>query len=177
MKTSGHKTEFQPSKGLCCLSNAVLITAIALLAVSCKTTKRNSTTHARDSLSWNKEVNVTLATIPSEKAILAVPMDSLRRLPAGAIYQKQQGRASATIGRKGDTLVVTAHCDSLQLANYRLSEELDRLRNHEANSMSEREPAAATLWDRFKAFSAGMIIGIILTIVTKFIYKLWQKRK
>ncbi|WP_455641519.1 hypothetical protein [Parabacteroides johnsonii] len=104
-------------------------------------------------------------------------MDSLRRLPVGAIYTSRRGRATASARRISDTLYIEANCDSLIMINYQLQERLDRLQQQQAQNNTVREPATATFWDRLKTFSAGMMIGIILTIITKFIYKLWQNRK
>ena len=118
-----------------------LCMAIALPATSCRSIKENTTTSMLDKLAYKREVNVSLETIPASLATLAVPLDSLRRLPGGATYANKQGRATATVGMRGDTVVVTAHCDSLQAVVAALREELDSVRRLDAAKTVDKRPS------------------------------------
>ena len=59
-------------------------------------------------------------TVPASKVTLAIPADSLRRLPSGASYHGRSGQASLSVkGAKtadgAPAIIVEASCDSLQL--------------------------------------------------------------
>ena len=153
------------------------IIVIALLATSCKSTEKISNISATDSLTWNRNFSVTLATIPSSLANLTIPMDSLRRLPEGAVYSDRQGQATVTASRKDDNIHVSASCDSLQNVCYRQEEELVRIRDRLREEQIKKEPATITFWQRFKWCSTGVLIGFILTVIIQFIYKIWQKTR
>lgn len=45
---------------------------------------------------------------------MAITVDSLLKLPAGAIYHRRSGQARAEVSIRGDTVYVTGTCDSLQ---------------------------------------------------------------
>lgn len=52
--------------------------------------------------------------MPRQEATLSIPLDSLMSLPPGAIYQRQEGQASATVALRGDRIEVTATTPHLQ---------------------------------------------------------------
>ena len=53
-------------------------------------------------------------TVPQEEAKLEISLAELTNLPEKAEYRAKTGRASATVKKKGGTIVVYATCDSLQ---------------------------------------------------------------
>ena len=52
--------------------------------------------------------------VPSSKAEIAIPVDSLLKLPSQAVYTHHSGQATATVAKKGEVIYVAATCDSLQ---------------------------------------------------------------
>lgn len=89
-------------------------------------------------------------------------MDSLRRLPEGAVYSDRQGQATVTASRKDDNILVSASCDSLQNLCYRQEEELVRVRDRLREEQIKKEPAAITFWQRLKWCSTGVLTGFAI---------------
>lgn len=52
--------------------------------------------------------------VPASKAEIAIPIDSLLKLPGQAVYTHHSGQATATVTKKGEVIYVAATCDSLQ---------------------------------------------------------------
>lgn len=128
--------------------------------------------HLSDSLQWNRKVSVALATVPSSLAELTVPMDSLRRLPPGAVYTNKSGQATATLTMAGDAIIVYASCDSLQQMVYDLEEELHQARDQLEQKETIKEAPVFTL----KCYLTGIITGIISLLIFQFIRK-WTKKQ
>lgn len=106
---------------------------------------------------------------------MEIPIDSLRKLPDKAEYRAKSGQANAVVKFKRDTVIVYAICDSLQrqceyyesvATNYK--EGYEALRNilHE-----EKEQRSNPVLIAFIAFLAGIVIGILLTIIVKLKFK------
>ena len=144
---------------------------VALLALSCKTTKENTSLSLRDNLTWNRKVSVGLAIVPPSLAELTIPMDSLRKLPEGAAYTKKSGQATLTLKIKGDSVQGTASCDSLQQQVFELQEQLHQARDRLEQSQTEIKPAANPL----KHYLYGVLTGIILVISFYFFIKYGKK--
>lgn len=96
-------------------------------------------------------------------------MDSLRRLPVGAVYTKKSGQATASVTLRNDTVVVAASCDSLQQQVYRLEEELHQARDRLEQSETIKEAPEFTL----KCYLTGILTGILTVLIFQFIRK-WQ---
>lgn len=134
---------------------------LALLALSCRTTKENTSTRLTDNLTWNRKVSVGLAIVPPSLAELTIPIDSLRRLPEGAAYTKKSGQATLTLKVKGDSIQGTASCDSLQQLVFELQEQLHQARDRLEQSQTEIKPAGNPL----KHYLNGVLSGILLTLL------------
>lgn len=147
------------------------ITIIALLAASCRSTKQTSVSSVADRLEWNRKVSASLATIPMSLAELTIPIDSLRNLPAKAVYTKKSGQATVTISLKGDSAHVTATCDSLAQLVYNLEEELHRARSELEQKEVVKEAPEFTL----KCYLTGIITGIIALLIFQYIRK-WKRK-
>lgn len=104
-------------------------------------------------------------TIPGSLATLRVPLDSLRRLPSGAVFRSRQGHATATVAVDGEMLDVSASCDSLQAVVAGLREELKAVQASSADKVetTERSPLRA----RMAYLAAGIVAGFILSIIIK----------
>ncbi|MFR9004147.1 hypothetical protein [Parabacteroides goldsteinii] len=153
----------------CCtklLSVAIMIAALS--AFSCRSTKGTSTIEGADSLRWDKKVSVTLATIPSSLARMEIPIDSLRKLPEDAVYEKKEGKATVKASVKDGTLLVSASCDSLQALVYSQQEALVRIRDTLEQYESQKGPDVFTFWMQIKCYLTGALIGFTLTyFITK----------
>ena len=111
-----------------------------------------------------------MAGIPASAVKLTIPVDSLRKLPEGAVYRGKSGQANLTV-RTDDSgnIVAEASCDSLQQLVLWYEEELTRIRNETKNNVSndvqmeEKRPP-----NRMRTFItgvlAGLLAGVLLTI-------------
>lgn len=106
--------------------------------------------------------------IPQSRTELVIPTDSLLKLPEGAVYRSDSGRAHAEVRLRGDTVYISGTCDSLarQVEYY---EELyhtarDALGNYlETNVETERERGSFPIKTVIAALIVGIVAGIILT--------------
>lgn len=94
-----------------------------------------------DSLDHRRRRISYTAPTAAGHARLHLPLDSLRRLPPGAAYVRQEGRASAIVRFLHDTLYVEARCDSLQRLVYSYEEEIRRLESRSASEETRTEQA------------------------------------
>lgn len=99
-------------------------------------------------------------------------MDSLRRLPGGAVFTKKSGHATAAVGIKGDTVVVTALCDSLQTLVAELREELAGSHRYNAEQTTEKHPA-----NRMECFMIGLATGLSIVSIIKLARFFYGKTK
>lgn len=99
---------------------AALILTAALCCSSCRTTRSVEKAEAvteeqrefRDSTAAMIRV-VTKEAVPKSEASLRISVDSLLKLPEKASYQARSGQATAKVEKSGDTIYVSATCDSL----------------------------------------------------------------
>lgn len=108
---------------------------------------------------------------------MEIPMENLRNLPDEASYADKNGQAGVNIKIRGDTLVVTATCDSLQREVERLSKEMIRIRSDtlsfNKDSIKTRSSTVQTL---FNWYLSGLLSGFIILLVIYFIKrKRWGK--
>ena len=103
-------------------------------------------------------------------------MDSLRRLPQGAVYSEKPGQAPVTASRKNDKIVITASCDSLQNLCYQYEEELVRIRDQLQKEQTKKEPVIVPFLSKCKWTAFGFLLAIIILSIIK-IFKIWQDKK
>lgn len=151
---------------------SVSIMLLALLALSCRSTKVNTSAHLTDSLAWNRKVSVTLATIRPSLAELTIPADSLRNLPSGAGYTAKSGQAGLKVTYQDGNIHAVATCDSLQQQVFMLEEELHQARDRLEQSETIKEAPEF----RLKCYLTGIITGIISLLIFQYIRK-WQKKR
>ena len=112
--------------------------------------------------------------MPKSEVRLAIPADSLLRLPPQAQYGGKSGQASVSVGRERDMITVYASCDSLQVLveYYERTSSLWQERYGEMAGLYEAEvkqrPNPVKTF--FYGFGGGILTGIIITIFI-------QKRK
>jgi hypothetical protein len=105
-------------------------------------------------------------------------MDDLRNLPQGAVYTQKQGQATVSAGIKGDSLIVTATCDSLQHLVYQYEKEITQLKSAMEVIEREKEPCPSPLkWFLYGLLGGGLGGGTAASVITSIIIKKWQKNK
>ena len=105
--------------------------------------------------------------VAQEEAQLEIPLAELSNLPEKAAFRAKHGRASATVEKRGDTIVVYATCDSLQ----RQCEYYERQMASYKKALAQQKNEARTEKERSSnpwkmlliAFIAGVATGIVLT--------------
>lgn len=99
-----------------------LILSLVLSFQSCKPTRlsdshqdllQTKATEKVDSMKLATKV-ILKESIPASKAVIAVSLDSLIKLPLGAKYSVRNDRSTAEVSITGDTVYITAMCDSLE---------------------------------------------------------------
>lgn len=155
----------------------VLCMIAVLLVPSCRSINERTTTHRLDSLVWDRKASVTPEIIPPSRATLAVPVDSLRRLPAGAAYTEKSGQATVSLSYEDGNVVASARCDSLERLVFELSEQLYGKTEQAGQREEQKTAPVATFGQRFKWYLSGILTGIILTIIIQIIYRLWQRKQ
>lgn len=105
----------------------LLIATLSLvwLASSCSGTKRLATSetlqeeHSRHSMKVDSTFHATASWMKRERVqadttMLTLSTTQLQQLPPSAVYEQQKGRARLRVERKGENIIVTSTCDSLQ---------------------------------------------------------------
>lgn len=105
--------------------------------------------------------------VPASKATLRIPAAEFKGLPVGATYTDKNGRASVSMGLKGDTIYVTAACDSLAREVEYYETELSRIRSEWKKEAVTTKTPFKTLFIRFLTvsvfgFLAGFLAGTFL---------------
>lgn len=154
---------------------------IVLCCVGCAGTRRttvetNQTAAVRTAAdSLRSEVRlVWTEAVPQSEVRLAIPADSLMRLPPRATYSRKNGRASVSVGREGDTVTVYASCDSLQTLVVYYERRADHYRKAfeaaDARYEEEVKRRSNPIRTYFYGLGTGAVLGVLTTIFI-------QKRK
>lgn len=171
MKTENYIGLFPGWKGLCRWLALASIMLNALFVASCGSTKK-MTESARvtvDSVLLKEVRQVINIPIPLSKVELKIPTQSLHSLPPGASFSEKKGQAGVKVEAIGDTVYVSATCDSLQVQCERYEKELTRIRNDTDRQVTEiKKNSVQTL---FKWCLIGFVAGIISTITVIIIKK------
>ena len=154
---------------------------IALCCVGCATTRKTTQEAAKTETvtltadSLKSEVRlVRTETVPKSEVRLAIPADSLLKLPPLAQYSGRSGQASVSVSRDKDVITVYASCDSLQVLveYYERTSSLWRERYEEMADLYEEEVKQRS--NPVKTFFCGFGIGILANALITIII---QKRK
>lgn len=98
-------------------------------------------------------------------------MNLLATLPEGAGYNTRSGQATANVTRgRGDTLIITATCDSLARQVIALREELTRIRNETGEEVEEPPPKLVhkpTGFQWFQIWTGRISLLIIIILLLK----------
>lgn len=135
-----------------------MVAACALTACSAsqETARQVAST---DSLQVESRWRLATTTVPESQVELAIPVETLRSLPATGLAD-HQGQATARVRLRHDTLYVAATCDSLR----RLVLEYEgQLRHVAALRESTKEKGDRRMgwpiWAVALAFIGGTVIG------------------
>ena len=171
MKTENCIGLFPGWKGLCRWLALASIMLNALFVASCGSTKK-MTESARatvDSVLLKEVRQVINIPIPQSKVELKIPTQNLHSLPPGASFSEKKGQAGVKVEAIGDTIFVSATCDSLQVQCERYEKELTRIRSDTERQATEiKKNSVQTL---FKGCLIGFVAGIISTITVIIIKK------
>ena len=158
------------------LHRIALILMAVLCCASCATTKKTQTEQTQ-----TEQIKVTSDTatsvirtiqkevVPSSKAEIAIPVDSLLKLPSQAVYTHHSGQATATVAKKGEVIYVAATCDSLQ-REVEYYEELyymakDALEQYKYCVQTETNQQSSSLLVKLiTMFCVGIAAGALTTI-------------
>lgn len=109
--------------------------------------------------------------IPASTLTLEIPVPELLALPAGASYNKKSERVGVNVETRGDTLVVTSTCDSLQRLVLWYEEELTRIRDETVKNVKTVETGFKRRFNPVQialiAFIAGLASGMVLIVLKK----------
>ena len=109
--------------------------------------------------------------IPASTLTLEIPVPELLALPAGASYNKKNERVGVNVETRGDTLVVTSTCDSLQRLVLWYEEELTRIRDETVKNVKTVETEFKRRFNPVQialiAFIAGLASGMALIVLKK----------
>lgn len=98
---------------------------------------------------------------------MQIATENLRSLPPGASFTAKEGRANIDIRREGDSIVITAVCDSLQREVEKLYAELDRTRIRSDTEVVETKKSVSPV----RIFSYGCLAGFLFTIILLLLFK------
>lgn len=107
--------------------------------------------------------------IPQSKVELKIPTQNLHSLPPGASFGEKKGQAGVKVEAIGDTVYVSATCDSLQVQCERYEKELTSIRSDTDKQVTAIKKN--TFQTAFKWCSIGFIAGVILTLTVIIIKK------
>lgn len=149
-----------------------LVLFLAGCASTRETVKEISRTEAGrmtvDSLA--KEVLlVRTEAVPKSEVRLAIPADSLMKLPSEASYSGKSGQANVSVSRDGDVIAVHASCDSLQILVEYYAGRFETYKNayeemadlYEAEVKRRSNPVQIF----FYGFGAGILICVLAVIL------------
>lgn len=147
-------------------------------SVQCRTTELLAVT----------ERKLSPLLVPGSSVSLTISTDSLRHLPAGAVYRVMSGRASVEVTRapssadEPERIVVWGTCDSLVLLceSYirTISELRDTLSDVRSSSSREYATVPSSSWRGYlRHFLSGMVTGFVLTTCLLTILFIIKKRQ
>lgn len=151
---------------------------IALCFASCATTKKTqteqtqtfSTSEKSDTTSAVTRV-ITTQTVPESKVNMAISVDSLLKLPEGAVYRESKDRAHVEATHQGGVIYITGSCDSLQ-RQVEYYESLyhtarDALEQTQSQLTEERQKRSEPLGNPITIFTLGFVGGALTSTTIK----------
>lgn len=144
---------------------------IALCAASCKSPTRLEKTTSLDSLRAARRFALIQQPIPPSLAKTAFPTAILNRIPVGTGFSARSGQATVNVNRiSGDSIEVTATCDSLAREVIMLTEENTRIRNELLEKEEDPPPEVVhepTGFQWFQIWTGRLAVAALLLILIK----------
>lgn len=144
----------------------VAIMLTVLCCMGCISSRSQSREMAAGQGSTEQEASTTitrkqvrLTPIPAAVASLRLAAVSLPDLPDGLPLSMHNGRATVTVERDGDSLIVTATCDSLERQIEIVEEELWRTKQQAEAYRSQLEESVKQRQTAFGRRSNGFLPG------------------
>lgn len=131
--------------------------------------KTNYNFTLKDSLFWEKELTDTLVKIPYSVVNLTI---NPQKMEDGEKRETSKGQANVIVQKVGDTIIVTASCDSLELVVKSLKERLSKMSEENGNLKEEVKASP----NRLLSFLGGMGIGAFTILIALFILLKITKR-
>lgn len=131
--------------------------------------KTNYNFTLKDSLFWERELTDTLVKIPYSIVNLTI---NPQKMEDGEKRETSKGQANVIVQKVGDTIIVTASCDSLELVVKSLKERLSKISEENGNLKEEVKAAP----NRLLSFLGGMGIGAFTILIALFILLKVTKR-
>lgn len=119
----------------------------------------------------------TTATVPESKTGMKIAAADLLSLPAGAAYQKKEGRATIIVETQGDTVYIAGICDSLAReveryeSLYRTARDALQAAQEQHTEKVKETRKGYTLWDMATATVVGTALGMIITVIIEIIIR------
>lgn len=123
----------------------------------------------KDSLFWERELTDTLVRIPYSIVNLTI---NPQKMEDGEKRETSKGQANVIVQKVGDTIIVTASCDSLELVVKSLKERLSKISEENGNLKEE----AKTSPNRLLSFLGEMGIDAFTILIALFILLKITKR-
>lgn len=123
----------------------------------------------KDSLFWERELTDTLVKIPYSIVNLTI---NPQKMEDGEKRETSKGQANVIVQKVGDTIIVTASCDSLELVVKSLKERLSKMSEENGNLKEEVKAAP----NRLLSFLGGMGIGAFTILIALFVLLKVTKR-
>lgn len=135
--------------------------------------RRSSTT--TDSVIVRERTEIIPVSIPASKAGIRLDLADISKLTQGAVFTRKEGQAAVSLSRQGDTVYVSATCDSLQMLVESKSIEISRLstRLEQQQQIVEKPPG---WWETLKNNTFYVIAGMVLMLIINLIRKIWQRK-
>lgn len=164
----------------------ISVFALLLMLTGCNTWRKVVETDNQervtrtDSIIERINTEVKPVNIPVSLSVMLLPDSQLRSLPEGGSFTKKEGRATATITRRGDSYEVSANCDSLSVLVesvtrdlYRSRTESDSLRLVVKEFKTEviKEPSG---WQWFQIWGFRLMLAAVALYVLFKNVDVWQ---
>lgn len=109
--------------------------------------------------------------MPESKVNLAISVDSLLKLPEGAVYRESKDRAHVEASHQGGIIYITGTCDSLQ-RQVEYYESLyhtarDALEQTQSQLTEERQKRSEPLGNPIAIFIMGLAGGLLTSTTIK----------
>lgn len=145
------------------------IMTIALLNMSCTAKRVTTNSVSLDSLRISELLQPLSIMIPPSKAILSIPLETLRGLSEkGDTAKSQSGQASVSATINGDQLNITGTCDELIVENAALKREIAYYKQQSETHEKKVDPPP---WFNFKSFILGAACGLVALFIKRLFNK------